>query len=426
MLFVKYLLVTGAIGLFVSAAAIVILDLYRAFRAPGAAAPVRWRLAGSLAALGWLSLLPALSVVVVPSGMAGVRVSQISGTLGGTLYPGTHFVVPFVQHVKLFNVRDQIFSTDASEPAKDAKPGTALPVLKVYSKEGLPVGLGVSVRYQLDPRKLPGIESSLPLPVETELMPPVVANAFRQTISNYMVRDVFSTRREEVRRLAAESITPRLAADGIIVKEVMMRDLVLPPEYAKALEGLLVKAQENDRMSIEIELKQKMVRTAELEADADKVRQLKQAEARATATVLEAKAQADAMQHTLPLKEKQIQQTRLEAEARKESTVKNAEAAAQAKVIDSRAELEKRNLLSQAEAQRIRVLAIADAERMRAEASVLQNNPLLIQKIIAERLSDKVQIMMVPMDGKFFFANDVLKTQSPAGQAISLSLQNDR
>jgi regulator of protease activity HflC (stomatin/prohibitin superfamily) len=427
MLLVKYLLVTGAIGLFVSAAAIVILDLYRAFRVPDAAAPVRWRLAGRLAALGWLALLPALSVVVVPSGMAGVRVSQVSGTLGGTLYPGMHFVVPFVHHVKLFNVRDQIFSTDASEPAKEAQDaGATVPVLKVYSKEGLPVGLGVSVRYQLDPRKLPGIESNLPLPVETELMPPVVANAFRQTISNYMVRDVFSTRREEVRRLAAEAITPRLAADGIIVKEVMMRDLVLPPEYAKALEGLLVKAQENDRMSIEIELKQKMVRTAELEADADKVRQLKQAEARAVTTVLEAKAQADAMQHTLPLKEKQIQQTRLEAEARKEATVKNAEAAAQAKVIDSRAELEKRNLLSQAEAQRIRALAGADAERMKGEASVLQNNPLLIQKIIAERLSDKVQIMMVPMDGKFFFANDVLKTPSPAGQAISLSLQNER
>ena len=51
----------------------------------------------------------------------------------------------------------------------------------------------------------------------------------------------------------------------------------------------------------------------------------------------------------------------------------------------------------------------ADAERMKLEATVLKENPLLIQKIIAEKLSDKVQIMMVPNDGKFFFANDVLK-----------------
>jgi regulator of protease activity HflC (stomatin/prohibitin superfamily) len=115
------------------------------------------------------------------------------------------------------------------------------------------------------------------------------------------------------------------------------------------------------------------------------------------------------MQHTLPLKQKQIEQSRLEAEARKEATLKNAEAAAQAKVIDSKAEAERRQVLAEAEAGRIRVVAAADAERMRLEAAVLKQNPLLIQKIIAERLSDKVQIMMVPMDGKFFFANDVLR-----------------
>ena len=39
-----------------------------------------------------------------------------------------------------------------------------------------------------------------------------------------------------------------------------------------------------------------------------------------------------------------------------------------------------------------------------------------VQKIIAEKLSDKVQIMMVPNDGKFFFANDVLKA-APAAAA---------
>src|SRR2546430_17471339 len=87
----------------------------------------------------------------------------------------------------------------------------------------------------------------------------------------------------------------------------------------------------------------------------------------------------------------------------------NAEAAAQAKVIDSKAELEKRKLVTEGESDRIRHVAAADAERMRLEAEVLKQNPLLIQKIIAEKLSDKVQIMMVPNDGKFFFANDVLK-----------------
>jgi hypothetical protein len=47
---------------------------------------------------------------------------------------------------------------------------------------------------------------------------------------------------------------------------------------------------------------------------------------------------------------------------------------------------------------------------MKFEAAVLKQNPMLIQKIIAERLSDKLQIMMVPIDGKNFFANDVLRS----------------
>ncbi len=116
------------------------------------------------------------------------------------------------------------------------------------------------------------------------------------------------------------------------------------------------------------------------------------------------------MQYTLPLKQKQIDQSRFEAEARKEATLKNAEAAAAAKVIDSKAELERRKLLAEADANRIRVTAAADAERMKLEALVLKQNPLLIQKIIAERLSDKLQIMMVPTDGKYFFANDVMRS----------------
>jgi len=87
---------------------------------------------------------------------------------------------------------------------------------------------------------------------------------------------------------------------------------------------------------------------------------------------------------------------------------------AEAKLIDGKAEGEKSKLMADSDDYRIRRVAGANAERMKLEAEVLKENPLLIQKIIAEKLSDKVQIMMVPNDGKFFFANDVLKGLTPA------------
>jgi regulator of protease activity HflC (stomatin/prohibitin superfamily) len=432
MLLIKYLLMAFGIAMFGSAAAILGYDLYlmaMARRAlaqlqPGQAAPeegeVRWRVSVGLALLAWAPILLAMSLVVVPAGMGGVRVSQISGTLAGTLYPGVHVVRPFVDRVVVFDTRDQLFTTGAVEDhASAAKPEAAAPpqLMKVQAKEGLTLGLAITVRYRLDPRRLDYILNNLPQPVEKELVPPVVASSWRELVPNYTVREVFASKREEVRERATEAITRKLGSDGIVVKEVMLRDIQLPPEYAQGLEDLLLKEQQNDRMGVETDIQQKQVRIAELQAEAVKAQQVKQAEGQAQVRVLQAKGEADAMKYLLPLKKQQIEQTRLEAQARKEATVQSAEANAQAKVIDSKAEMERRKLLAEAEAERIRVTAAADAQRMQSEGAVLKQNPLLINKIIAERLSDKLQIMVVPADGKFMFANDLLRGLSMGNHA---------
>jgi len=429
MLLLKYLLLSAGIAMFVIAAGILAYDAYLlmayqrrrlhadpAVGTPGPVPAMRWRTSVALVMLAWAPLLVSAGSVIVPSGMAGVRVSQTKGTLAGTLYPGVHFVTPLIERVEVFNTRDQLFTTGVSEDslAKGVAKGEAL---HVQAKEGLTLGLAITVRYQVDPKRLDYIEANLPQPLEKEIVPPVVATAWRELVPNYTVREVFSAKREEVRQRSAEMIRKRLAADGIVVKEVMLRDIELPDEYAKGLESLLLKEQENDRMGVETEIHQKQVKIAEADADATKVQEVKQAEGQAAVRVLQAKGEADAMQYTLPLKQKQIEQSTLEAEARKEATVKNAEAAGEAKLIDSKAEGERRKLLAQAEAERIRLTAAADAERMGSEAAILKQNPLLINKIVAERLSDKLQIMMVPADGKFFFTNDVLRGMGAPNQA---------
>jgi len=430
MLAIKYLLMVAGVLLLAAGAAITIYDMWRSFKASreteaaegvdgihekveNLAEPVRWRTSVALGLVALLPLLIALSIVVVPSGMGGVCVSDSRGTLPGTLYAGVHFIAPLGEHVQTFDLRDKVFTTampgEETHAAGPSKERAQQPEeMSVQSKEGLSIGLAIAVRYRLDPKRLDYVQSHLPQPVDTELVAPVVDSAWRELTPNYTVREIFSSKREEVRRLAADEITKKLAADGVLVNEVMLRDVQLPAEYAKGLEDLLEKEQQDDQMTVETEMQQKQVAIAGLQADAEKVQKIKQAEADAQSKVVEAKGESDAMQYTLPLKEKQIEQSKLEAEARKESTIENAEAEGQAKVIDSKAELQRRNMLADAEANRIKVVAVADAERERSEAEVLKQAPLLINKIIAERLSDKIQVMMVPSDGKFFFANDVL------------------
>jgi regulator of protease activity HflC (stomatin/prohibitin superfamily) len=466
MLFLRFLLFLIGFGFLAAAAAVVLYDAYLAFElgrflrrgvhAPGevesrpTAAPlrprrtIRWNEGLKLIVIAALLSLSAKSIVVIPDGEAAVRVSQLSGVQPGTIYSGTHFIFPLVDRVVLFDIRDRVFSTAAIEGPREKSE-----VLNVEAREGLSVGLAVTVRYRIDPRRLDYVQSNLPQPVDEEIVAPVVTSTFRELAPNYVIRDMFSTKREEFRARAAQIITARLADDAIVVKEVLLRKVQLPQEYAAGLEGLLLKEQEEDRTAVEANIEKKRVKIAESQAEAAKIRQVKRAEGDAQSRVIQAKAESDSMQYTLPLKQKQIEQSKLEAEARKEATIQNAEAAAQAKVIDSKAEqesrklmsetqniqtvknaeataqakvidgkaeLERRNLMADAEAYNIRAKSAAEAEELQLEAAALKTNPLLVQYTVAQRLSDRVQIMMVPNDGKFFFTNDVLKSVSAANE----------
>ena len=459
MIALKWLLMAVGIAIFGSAAGMVAYDVYLATQfqklmalgQAGAAEkagplggltetgrPIRWRLAARLFAWGCVPLILALSFALVPEGSGGVRVSQISGVEQQTLYPGVHLVFPFVEQLAVYDLRDHLYTT-STEPETVAKPEPAEKneALTVQTREGLTIGLAVSVRYRLDPQKLPYIHANLAQPVDSEIVAPVVSTAFRDLGPSYVVREVYSTKRDEFHAKSAKAITDRLAPDGIVVKEVLLRDVKLPPEYAKGLEGMLLKEQESERMEFETAIQEKQVKIAELQAEAVKAQQIKRSEADAASRVIAAKAESDAMQYTLPLKQKQIEQSKLEAEARKEATVENAEAAAQSKVIDSKAEVERRKLLAAADADAarlnaaanadtIRLTAAADAERLQGEAAVLKQNPMLIQKIIAERLSDKLQIIMVPTDGRNFFASDVLRSAFSGGAGANNADDNDQ
>ncbi len=120
--------------------------------------PIAWHLPLGLALAGCVPLLIAASIVVVPSGTGGVRISQVGGTLPGTLYPGVHFIMPMIDNVELFDLRDHLYN--GSLPADGAKATMPKTALEVQSREGLDIGLGVTVRYRLDPNKLSSCASA--------------------------------------------------------------------------------------------------------------------------------------------------------------------------------------------------------------------------------------------------------------------------
>ena len=160
--------------------------------------PIAWRMPVFLAMAACVPMLMASSIVVVPSGMGGVRISQIGGTIPGTLYPGVHFVTPLVDQVEFFDLRDHLFTAGlGTDGAKSAKSS-----LDVQSREGLNIGLGVTVRYRLDPNKLASAQAHLPQPADKQNCAPGRCECMARARSLlHSARDLF----EQARRSACQS-----------------------------------------------------------------------------------------------------------------------------------------------------------------------------------------------------------------------------
>ena len=337
-------------------------------------------------------------VVTVGRGEIGVRTNRL--TSGVTEWrEGGVLVVPGLHELRRYSLRDRTY-----QPARIRRANGPAPLQSV---EGLSFGVDLSVRYALDAARVAAQSRSLPDDIAAEIVEPAVQGVIYKTFARYTVREIFSTKRVDIQQAIEAELKARLAADGIVVRAVYMGQVDLPADYKRGMETLLAEELATQKMRYTLELKDKRVRQTELEGEADKVRREKAAEAAGQARVIAAKAQEEAMKHVIPFKRRQVEQRRLEAEAEKAARIKQAEAGAQARRIEAAGEADARQKLADAEAYRLERLGKAGAEQMAREGALLSRHPLLIQKALADKLSDKVQVIIAPppADGGFIAAN---------------------
>ncbi|HVY39275.1 MAG TPA: prohibitin family protein, partial [Polyangia bacterium] len=65
-----------------------------------------------------------------------------------------------------------------------------------------------------------------------------------------------------------------------------------------------------------------------------------------------------------------------------------------------------------ADAYRIEATGKANAEQMARDSALIARNPLLIQKTLADKLSDKIQVIVAPPSAGGFFAGGLLGMQA--------------
>ena len=323
----------------------------------------------------------------IARGEIGMRLNRLTGTMD-EWREGSALALPGVHDVRVFSLRDQVYRPRESARADGPAP--------FQSVEGLSLGVDISVRYALDPARLRAVWNRLPDDVGADVVQPAVASVVYKIFARYTVRDIFSGKRAEIQQAIETELAPKLAADGVALRDVLIGKVDLPPDYKRGLEALLAEELASDKMRFTLELKEKRVRESELEAEALRVRREKAAEAAALEQVIAARAQDEAMQHVQPLKARQIEQRRLEAEAERVAQVRRAKGAAQARRIEADGEAQARQRLADAEAYRLEKVGRANARQMQREGVLVSRHPLLIQKTLADKLSDKIQVIIAP------------------------------
>jgi len=353
----------------------------------------RWLFLG-LAGLATVAVIQHPPMQVVGAGEVGVRRNALNGS-STQFREGSVIVLPGVHSLRRYDLRDQIY-----HPAESSRANGSAPFQSV---EGLSLGVDLSVRYALDPSRLSAMARDLPADIAGQVIAPAVQGVMYRTFSRYTVREIFSSKRAEIQKSLEAELKMRLAADGVILRNVQIGKVDLPAEYRAGMERLLAEELESEKMRYTLELKDKRVKETALEAEAEKVRREKAAEAAANEQVIAARAQEEAMKHVLPFKQRQVEQRQLEAEADKVSRIRVAEGAAQARRIEAAGEADSRQKLADAEVYRLERIGKTASEQMARDGALITKHPLLIQKTLADKLSDKVQVIIAPppADGGF-------------------------
>lgn len=337
-------------------------------------------------------------VETVAPGEIGIRSNQLDGSTS-EFHEGPALVVPWLHRLRRYSLRDRSF-----RPSESSQAGGAAPF---QSSEGLSIGVDLSVRYALDPARLADIAAQLPDDIDGEVVQPAVQGVAYNLFPRYAVREILSTKRTEIQDALVAELKPRLARDGIVLRSVTMGRVDLPAEYRAGMEQLLAEELQSEKMKYTLALKQQQVKESELEADAAKVRREKDAQAAASEQVIAARAQEEAMRHVLPFKQKQIEQRKLEAEADKLARISRAQAESEARRIEAAGEAESRQKLADAETYRLEHLGKVTSAQMERDGELLSKHPLLIQKTMADKLSDKISVIIAapPASGGFVGAN---------------------
>ncbi len=186
---------------------------------------------------------------IVPAGTVGI-VDLFGKVSEEERMPGLNLVNPFAKMI--------IFNTKTEEVKE---------VMVVPSKEGLTIKLDVSILYRVQANQAADIYKTVGENYRNIVLLPQFRSASRGVTVNYEAKGLYTSSRDEISSSIFQDLKGLLETRGIVLENVLLREIQLPPTVGHAIEMKLKAEQESEQMKFVLQKERQEAERRVIEAE---------------------------------------------------------------------------------------------------------------------------------------------------------------
>lgn len=212
----------------------------------------------------------------------GVVISALdpNGYREQPLQPGLRWIIPYFENVVRYPISRQSYTMSIA-PLEGQMQGDDS--VAARTSDGQEIFLDASIIYSIDPAEVVNVHIVWQNRYTNELVRPLSRGAIRDVVSQYGVEEVYSSQRAEMNQEITDNLRQKLAENGLLLSEFILRNITFSPEYAASVEQKQIAEQQAQQARFVVEQRRQ---------EAEQARQL--AQGQADAVVIRAEGDAEA------------------------------------------------------------------------------------------------------------------------------------
>jgi regulator of protease activity HflC (stomatin/prohibitin superfamily) len=234
-------------------------------------------------------------LVFIDPDQRGVVISAIApkGYRDEALTPGLHWVIPFAENVVQYPISRQTYTMSVA-PSEGAVKGDDS--ITARTADGQQIFVDASVIFSIDPNKVIQVHIQWKNRYTDDLVRAQARGVIRDVVSQYKVEEVVTTKRFEMAELLRSTLEKKLADNGLVLVDFVLRNITFSPEYAASVEQKQIAEQTAQQAKFVVEQRRQEAEQARQVAQGSADAAVIASKGAAEARVIQAQAEAQSLE----------------------------------------------------------------------------------------------------------------------------------